>query len=495
MALGLMNFTPETFAQANPFLTGWAAGQGIQNQQYANQILRQQVPYAGPQAAANLQQQQLANQLAQGTMQSNIQYAAGRPANLAADTQLEGAQAQQARAQAGLIGAQTPYAGITAQASMISAIARNNQYNPSAILLRLSTNKFVQDAAKNDPQIAEDLKNAAYITSQGGGNYGGIPQFVTNQNGQVQAQYPSYPGATNNATQAQPPQQPQQSQPPQQGLPMTSQQQGGAQGLNQGINIGGVTIPGNAQNIMPPQTPQSAQVQQGFQNPAPQSGPPATSQLTPQQQTVQDIQQIAQTNVDRTLLSPLQQQQINRGNSAMNIYKNILPLIPSVANYSGGAGQTQFHIDQAKAFMGIPSQQYTDYHNYLAQAEVAAKDIGVALGTHATNEQVNDLKEMVDPVKYNLTPEMTRQKIQSLMSAVHANAQAITQPLGAAVQQARNEPELQIPSLAGGSSTPPVLAKARSFKTPKELAAYYKTLSPQDQATVYYGLESRGGGS
>lgn len=52
---------PETFEQANPFIAGYAAGQQLmgtaqqqQYNQYINQMLAQQVPYAGPQAAAQL---------------------------------------------------------------------------------------------------------------------------------------------------------------------------------------------------------------------------------------------------------------------------------------------------------------------------------------------------------------------------------------------------------------------------------------------------------
>lgn len=72
MTVSAMTFQPETFQQANPFLTGYQTGQqiyaqGVQNQfagplmrqrllnaQLNNQILGDQAPYAGPQAAATL---------------------------------------------------------------------------------------------------------------------------------------------------------------------------------------------------------------------------------------------------------------------------------------------------------------------------------------------------------------------------------------------------------------------------------------------------------
>lgn len=122
MPLGLENFQPETFEQANPVAAGYAATLGMNQTALQNASLAAQLPYVGQNASGIA-----AQNVAQGQIQ----------------------------------GAQVPYAGQNAQsASQVSqAQARQAQYNTQASQLPLSqpgiTGTLAQIAAaqKQNPQF------------------------------------------------------------------------------------------------------------------------------------------------------------------------------------------------------------------------------------------------------------------------------------------------------------------------------------------------------
>lgn len=121
MALPIDYFTPETFAQANPFLAGFNAGQATinkgllnQGQQYLNQMNAAKAQYAMPEAQQQLLKDQLNNQI----LQPQAQYA---PQLTLADLALK----------------QTMPNYYNAQASLAGTEAAKNQFflnNPTTLL-------------------------------------------------------------------------------------------------------------------------------------------------------------------------------------------------------------------------------------------------------------------------------------------------------------------------------------------------------------------------
>lgn len=172
MALPIDYFQPETFAQANPFIAGFGAGQdligqGLQNQgaQYANQIASVNAQYAQPMAQQNLLNSQLNNQI----LQPQAQYA---PQMTLADLALKqempkyygalsgeaGSRAAMNFAQTNILKQQTPYLVQKAQADVYS----------DPMLTRANQMAMAQQAAQSNPNLAQGLG------MMGLGNQGGF---------------------------------------------------------------------------------------------------------------------------------------------------------------------------------------------------------------------------------------------------------------------------------------------------------------------------------
>lgn len=116
MATSAMTFQPLSFQQNNPVLSGLQMGNQIIGQGMQNQLSNLQaqaaqavLPYLGPQAAAQLQQQQLGNALSQNTLNYAPQTSQATLNNLIATGGLTGAQAQAAGAEANLYGQQAAF--------------------------------------------------------------------------------------------------------------------------------------------------------------------------------------------------------------------------------------------------------------------------------------------------------------------------------------------------------------------------------------------------
>lgn len=101
--MALADFPLLNFQQANPWLTGFGAGQDIVGQNLQQQLQRMQLQYQPQMFQQDILQKQLANQLSQGTMPSDISLAQQKARMFMPDAQSEIALR---RAQSGLAGSE-----------------------------------------------------------------------------------------------------------------------------------------------------------------------------------------------------------------------------------------------------------------------------------------------------------------------------------------------------------------------------------------------------
>ena len=151
MAIPVDYFQPETFEQANPFLQGFGAvqglvGQNIQNRQLSaalqaqnlqNQITGVQAQYAAPEAQQDLLKAQLSNQILQPQAQyapqmtqAALALARTMPGYYGAMASEAGSRAAYNRANTNLLQQQTPFLVDKAQADVFSdpMLSRANQF-------------------------------------------------------------------------------------------------------------------------------------------------------------------------------------------------------------------------------------------------------------------------------------------------------------------------------------------------------------------------------
>jgi hypothetical protein len=184
-----MYFQPETFAQANPVLTGYEAAQQMRANQYNNQIAAAKAQYAQPMAAQGLQQAilnnqvlgataqyampnaNLNNQILQNTANYAPQVSQANIANTNAQSGYYGANAGYMGAQANVINQTLPYKVQQAQGAVytdpilsrlyqLTQANRTGTINPS--LLRnvgMSAQPINQTSNQTSPQSTPDLNS------------------------------------------------------------------------------------------------------------------------------------------------------------------------------------------------------------------------------------------------------------------------------------------------------------------------------------------------
>ena len=167
MAIPVMNFQPESFQQANPFLTGMQAGQGIAAQGIQN-------AYLAPELASQLQARQLQNQM----LQAQVPYAAPQAA---AALGLAQARIPQTEAQTGLLQAQTQFFPVTAAGKyyqgMGDYLRGMNYFNPLSNVIRMQNSPVFQQNLAQNPQLLQQVlrlqnlgaTNPMALTMMGGG--------------------------------------------------------------------------------------------------------------------------------------------------------------------------------------------------------------------------------------------------------------------------------------------------------------------------------------
>ncbi len=463
MGFQQMSFQPETFAQANPVLSGIEASQAIQANRYNNQIAAAKAQYAQPMGAQGLRAAILNNQVlnasAQNAMpqanantqilqntarfaplmsQSTLDTQASSRGLMGAQAGLAGAQAQgiyqgqipYQQAQAAMTQAQIPYVPEISMGKYYQGLGRVMQYSPTAMLMRAQNNPMMQSIVANNPHLAANLTgvNTALLNGQNPSlNAMGINVFGQ---GGIGSQLP-------------PPQkqvqQVLQNQPQQQGL--------GAQGIpyalpsqvqNMAQQMGGYPSPQqniNSQNVSGVNTPF------GPVNPL----------------DAANLQSQAQNALVSKNYTPQQAQQMVYDNSAQNMLTQLTPDMQSLSTFSGIGGMASLKDQQVRASMNLPtSPNYQKYINFSrVQAPLLVNEIRRAFGGQATDSERETMDRLIQPDEWDKNPTLMINQLQSLVSTLHANSAAITQNRAQNLNQASNPAQIQIPGAKQSSQSSP----------------------------------------
>lgn len=432
MAIGLENFEPETFAQANPFLTGLSNAYQTMNQ------------------GAQAQQQQVAANYAQPLAQANLANAQLQPGLTQAQTaQAQGAGAQ-GQAQAGLLRAQTPYAGYQAMGQYYSGLGRilGSAANPYIqFMQQMSTPKGEAQMAV-DPGLAQKYAQITQMLSQG--SFGpGLPNIPNMMIGN--------PGAMpQNGSSA-----PQMPQAPQTGAP-----------------AGGVPL-------QPASTVPQISGSQGWQQQSPvAAGAADAAQLSPDAQAAQNI---AQNNTNSALRTGKQQDQITFDNSVSKMMDMIAPAFKQASNYSGLVGSAEYK--GAQIMSGVFGHDTPDYFavQYLKGAvPQMTSDLLRAFGSHMTNSQREEANELTNVHEWDVDPQGQMEKWKGFVDSVHANTAAITQTKAQNLQQMKQSVTQQVGAAAQNQNNGLALSatQIQQLKNAQNLPQFRKVfgaLSPQQR--------------
>ncbi len=467
MGMQPMNFQPETFAQANPVIGGFEAGQqmyanSIKNQ-YAqpmaqqalqqsimnNQVLGAKAQYAQPLEQQALTEAQLNNQVLGNTAkfaplmsQSALDTAASQRGLMGAQSGFYGAQAADIyggkipleQAQAGLTQAQIPYVPMTSMGKYYQGLGRVMQYSPTAMLLRSQDNPMFQSTIAGNPQLAANL----------GGAYTAL---LNNQNpsltamginigapGGIGSQLPA-PQAAQSQYQPQAQAQPQ----PQIGSPMP--------GGNGGIPYSPQFLSQMGQQSQANQQPQAQTTTMG--NPI---GGVNTPFGPANPVDAANIQTQAQNLLVSKNFTPQQAQQMIYENSAQNMFAQVQPDMQAIASFSGVAGLASLKKQQLNASLNMStSQDYNKYLNFTrAQAPLIVNEMRRAFGGQATDSERETMDKLVMPNEWDKNPQLMMNQFQTLMNTLHANSQAITQTKAQTLNQAQTSQPFQVPGAAQG---------------------------------------------
>lgn len=370
MALPIDYFQPQTFAQSNPFLTGFGAGQGLitqglQNQQLGlnNQILGVNAQYAQPMAQQDLLKSQLNNQI----LQPQAQYA---PQMTLADLALKqampgyyGAMSAEAmskvplnQAQTQMTEAQIPYMPYQMMGKYYQGLGQYMAHGPASLAVRMQSNPAFQSLVANNPQAQA--------------NYTGLMQSALANQVSV-PQLPGMPGVNLNASQ------------------------------------------------MPQPTPQQS-MQQGA------TVPTAYGQVSPTDMNA--VGNAAQNAYLKTAYTPQQIQQMTYENSAENMLKQVD--MPSIAKFAGLAGHANMAGSKYASAFGLNTDpNYQKFVNFKeTQAPLIANEIRRAYGSQATDSEQEIMTNLANPIYWDKSPTIALNQMDSLLSTLRANAQAISQP-------------------------------------------------------------------
>ena len=466
MSIGVQNFTPETFLQANPALKAAAVTQQLvaQGQQnYFNPQIQQQAVLK-----AQLQNQMMAPQvqLAPQFAQAKLAYAQAQPAYLGAQTQgilqgqipLNQAQAANQYAQSNLTQAEVKYVPVTSWGKYYQGMGSALRYAPSNIVFKNLSNPAFQNAIANNPSARNAV--AAMIQDVTTGNN---PGFIG---------MPMPPGYSNNN-----------------GMPGIP---GGSSSMGPTANSGGgISSPGLV-SAQPQNNSQQAYVPQGAFGAQPSSSSPSINGMIPTAYgyispgASTSLQGQLQNSLMKTNYTPAQIQQITYDNSLRNMMAQAAPTLNMAAQYTGAAGSAAATWNQLVASAGGPaSPQYKALNNFVnIQAPMMANEIGRALGKHPTDQQEKTLSLISNPISWKKNFPMVMSQMNSLVDTIHSNTAAITQTTGqnlAQAQQGLTNPVTfgaPSPSAPPSSNVPQGTLQIPTFRNKLEFQQWVKNLPP-----------------
>src|SRR6201996_295300 len=377
MPLGLENFQPETFEQANPVAAGYAATLGMNQTALQNQLLQAQAQYAPQNAQSAAQSAQAQASLAQFQAQNPASQLPGIAGQIGGINALQ---------KLGLIsGGQGSNAAPPANANVAAPVISSGA-PPSALSQSLPTLPNALNAPSSGaptsqlPFNAQDLQNLALqsvalpmrvqlsqldLNQQRGQYYQNLIGNMSVQNAQKFANSPEGQAAI--------------ASDPDLAAAVTNKLTGGA-----GVN----------------------------------SSP----------QAVSAVQALAQNKTSAQEFTPQQLQMLPFAKSLDLNIQQAAPLIAGSSAYTGATGQVQYLKDKAAVAAGNPApQSYQDLQQLEAKMPAITSDIRRVLGDHATDYQTQQISDVLDPKEWDSNPAITMQKFQSLVDSAHASLQALSQ--------------------------------------------------------------------
>lgn len=404
MPLPVQQFTPETFEQANPFMTGMQ--QGIST------------AFMAPQ----LQQQLKASQLANALNQIKLQYA---PQMTQADLAYKQAQTPYLQAETGLTNERAKYYPSDIQ-SQINQRNVQTQFLPLMDLANLqntltnqarlgqSTSRFgpayqlarlyqsLSPAGKAEfeaqPGMVEALNHAMQMIGSQIGKPSEQPSANLSEliNQQLQKLYPGSKEIT---------------------FPSADQQQQ-ASPLSQASQ--GVPIDAATQSIAPgllnsqQNVPDSFQSQEGVQIPT----------LTNDQ--VSNIQDVLHSEALKKSQTAAQMNQRLYSVSARRLYDQVTPLLPSVSKFTGISGKAALANSAIQASLGRADPDYTNYLKFKNQVStLLSNEYRRVMGGQATDKEAQLMSKLTVPNFTTITPSQLMDLYHNLDDVLKAQESAI----------------------------------------------------------------------
>lgn len=427
-----MYFTPETFQQANPILSGMGSAQSLIGQAIQNRMANTQANYL----PSTLQQQLLSAQLKNQTQQIQNQYL---PPELQSEIGLKQAQIPLTEAQTGLTQAETQYFPLTTQAKLYQGMGdymRGAYYmNPAMWASRFQNNPAFESMVANNPQLAQQYGSLM------AGSLFSNPMMMPNPGMQGNAAIPAGPMSSPNmgARMSMPPAGMQGSQPTPQSLPLSAGQ----------INT--------LSNLFPTNQNDTSNVQNA----------------------------LSSALIEKTVPKPIQSQRYYE-QSVENLMGQVAPDMPQISQFAGLAGHARLSADKYAAAANLSNDpSYIKFNNFAnVQAPLIANEMRRAFGGQATDSEREVMDHLANPVYWKNNPQLALSQFNTLSGMLKANAQALTQT------PAQNLGTLQ------KSIQNPVKAQASQMQMPKfnskqEFQSWYMNLNPAQQLQVKNQLGSQ----
>lgn len=407
MPLGLENFQPETFEQANPVAAGYAATLGMNQTALQNQLLQAQAQYAPQNAQAASQTAQAQAAQAQYSTQPQ-QLPLSQPGIAGTLAQISAAQRQNPQYFGGNGG---PPSGSASPLTVSSGAA------PSPLSQSLPTLQGGLSAPSPGAPTQQLTIPPSSLSNIGSTLVAGISapaqQAVANvQLAQQRAQY--------------------------------------YQNL-----IGNMSVQ-NAQKFSSSPEGQAAiasdpNVAAAFAN---KLGAGSGISISPQ--AVSAVQTLAQNKTTTQEFTPRQLQMLPFAKSLDLNMQQAAPLIQSIGSYTGAGGNVQYLRDKAAVAAGSPAPPaYQSLQQFEAKMPAITADIRNVLGDHPTDYQTAAIQSVLDAKEWDSNPTVTMQKFQSLINSAHSSLGALSQTKAQSVagaQASAAAPALNLQQAAGQAS-------------------------------------------
>jgi hypothetical protein len=410
------------------------AAANLQMTQLANQKAQTLLPFASPQAQADLakslllnQSQQVQNQYQPSMLQSQLASEAEQRKQMA---QQIAASQQMTPLQAQLMGAQTQAAIAKSKMGGLESLTGPAAQAQSYLLLR---NRY--PVGSPERTTIENAWQNQQAMQSARADFMGANTWLKNMPEVVKEQYFSGYQSTN-------------AQRASQGLsPLSPKEYAGAIKLNTPVGAGTTlqqspqTIsqqqPGIAQQVSTQEVPQQSAIQQ------PNIAPVDYAQQA--QQT--------QLSLQKRTSDPLNRNKIIFGNQAENTLRNMLDDAPSMYKYSGLDGQLKLKKDAALAAVGGKVPDFEAYNRYLQNAKIFKDQYTQYYGGSISPEAQQNVNSLANPTAFYSNPKIAQQNLKTLANTLNQEVNLRKQAMVSPTQFTQQSSEPNVPEV-GAATTP-----------------------------------------